>query len=217
MASDCWNRIGVRGDGSCPELQRHIHCRNCPVYSAAAQALLDRALPDVDLAELTIHFATPQSAEERATLSMVIFRIGAEWLALPTAIVKEVADIRPIHSIPHRRGGTILGVVNVRGELVVCVALDRLLNVDRPSTSRDTARAAHRRLLVLRRNEVRAVCPADEVHGVHRIHPAELQDLPATIERAASSHSKAIVPWRGHSVGLLNDESIFQTLKRSLS
>ncbi len=33
---DCWNRIGVRGDGSCPELKRHIHCRNCPVYSAAA-------------------------------------------------------------------------------------------------------------------------------------------------------------------------------------
>ena len=36
--NDCWNKIGVRGDGSCPELARHVHCRNCPVYSASAAA-----------------------------------------------------------------------------------------------------------------------------------------------------------------------------------
>jgi chemotaxis-related protein WspD len=28
---DCWNRIGVRGDGSCRELEQHIHCHNCSV------------------------------------------------------------------------------------------------------------------------------------------------------------------------------------------
>lgn len=33
---DCWNRIGVRGDGSCPRLAGYIHCRNCPVHDAAA-------------------------------------------------------------------------------------------------------------------------------------------------------------------------------------
>ena len=43
--NDCWNKIGVRGDGSCPELERHAHCRNCPVYSAAAAQLLDAELP----------------------------------------------------------------------------------------------------------------------------------------------------------------------------
>ncbi len=35
---DCWNRIGVRGDRSCPKLAEHIHCRNCPVHAAAASA-----------------------------------------------------------------------------------------------------------------------------------------------------------------------------------
>ena len=34
---DCWNRIGVHGDKSCPLLSEHIHCRNCAVYSAAAR------------------------------------------------------------------------------------------------------------------------------------------------------------------------------------
>ena len=34
--NDCWNKIGVRGDGSCPELKQHAHCRNCPVYASVA-------------------------------------------------------------------------------------------------------------------------------------------------------------------------------------
>ena len=38
---DCWNRIGVRGDQSCPLLIEHIHCRNCALYAAAAIRLLD--------------------------------------------------------------------------------------------------------------------------------------------------------------------------------
>ena len=36
IVNDCWNRIGVRGDRSCPELKQYVHCRNCPVYSAGA-------------------------------------------------------------------------------------------------------------------------------------------------------------------------------------
>ncbi len=39
---DCWNRIGIHGDKTCPLLADHIHCRNCAVYSAAATRLLDR-------------------------------------------------------------------------------------------------------------------------------------------------------------------------------
>ena len=35
VVSDCWNKIGVNGDGTCRELVKFIHCRNCPVYSSA--------------------------------------------------------------------------------------------------------------------------------------------------------------------------------------
>ena len=92
--NDCWNKIGVRGDGSCPELTRHVHCRNCPVYSAGAVAVLDRPAPNDYLAERTRHFAKPEQAKEAEIHSVVIFRIGAEWLALPTAVVSEVANLR---------------------------------------------------------------------------------------------------------------------------
>src|SRR3954471_24347257 len=48
---DCWNQIGTSGDGSCPELRTHVHCRNCPVFAAAARAFFDRPAPGGYLGE----------------------------------------------------------------------------------------------------------------------------------------------------------------------
>ena len=49
--SDCWHRIGVSGDRSCPELNAFIHCRNCPVFAAAARTFFDRPAPEGYLAD----------------------------------------------------------------------------------------------------------------------------------------------------------------------
>src|SRR5437588_4360 len=40
VIDDCWNRIGIGGDRTCPELAVHIHCRSCPVFSAAARRVV---------------------------------------------------------------------------------------------------------------------------------------------------------------------------------
>src|SRR3954454_6216435 len=56
----CWQNIGVYGEGSCRELQKFVHCRNCPVYSHAALRLLERPLPEHYRADWTAHFAKEQ-------------------------------------------------------------------------------------------------------------------------------------------------------------
>ena len=215
--ASCWNTIGVRGDRSCPELDVQVHCRNCPVYSGAAAALLDRPAP----AELTIdrtrHFGAPKAVDDRETQSVVIFRIGREWFALPTSVIAEVAERRVIHSLPHRRAGIVLGVVNVRGELLVCVSLGRLLGLESPSESTPGVhRTGHDRLLVVRRDGVRVVLPADEVSGFQRFHTSELKEVPTTVSKAATAHSKAVLSWSGRVVGLLDDHLLFRTLHRSV-
>ena len=213
--NDCWNKIGVRGDGSCPELARYVHCRNCPVYFAGAMALLDRPAPSDYLAEWTNHFAEPKQAKESATHSAMIFRIGAEWLALPTQVVSEVTNALTIHSLPHRRSGVVIGLANVRGELVVCASLAHVLAVG--AAAEIKPHTQHARLLVIRREGVRMVCPVDEVHGIHRFQSRELQEVPTTIVKAAASYSKAILSWDKHSVGLLDEERLFSMLKRSIA
>src|SRR5258705_8412442 len=100
---DCWNRIGVRGDGSCPELEKYAHCRNCPVQASVAADLLTSVRSGQYLAEWTSHVAQPKYLEERDTESALIFRVGLEWLALSTSVVQEVSDPKPGNSVPHRR------------------------------------------------------------------------------------------------------------------
>lgn len=215
---DCWNKIGVRGDGSCPELARYVHCRNCPVYFAGAVAMLDRPAPSDYLAEWTNHFAEPKQAQESETHSVVIFRIGTERLALPTQVVSEVTNARTIHSLPHRRSGVVIGLANVRGELVVCASLAHVLGVGPAAdANQNKLHIQHARLLVIRREDVRMVCPVDEVHGIQRFQSRELQEVPTTIVKAAASYSKAILSWDKHSVGLLDEERLFSMLKRSIA
>lgn len=218
VVNDCWNKIGGRGDSSCAELKKHIHCRNCPVYSVAAVDLLDTDLPPDHLARWTRHVAQEKSVAELDTHSVIIFRIDAEWLALPTTIFKEIASVRAIHAVPHRRNGMVLGLTNIRGELVICVSLRRILSLERTAeTQREIQRAADGRLLVMQREGSRAICPVDEVYGIQRFHPRESKEVPVTVAKATATYTKAVLAWQQKSVGLLDDQLLFHTLNRSLA
>ncbi|PRX34418.1 chemotaxis-related protein WspD [Paraburkholderia sp. BL18I3N2] len=215
---DCWNRIGVRGDSSCERLVEYVRCLNCPVFETAAAKLLERPIPLVDLSQHDVRArAQPQQNAQGASESFLVFRIGDEWLALPTPIFKRIVQTRPIHTLPHRQHRAVLGVVNVQGELLVCLSLAHLLGFETGANARDD-RARHDlpRFLVVSRAEEHAVFPVDQVDGVHRIATASFCAPPATLSHAAAAHTRAVAPWRGMSVGLLDADALFDTLNRSL-
>ena len=215
-ADACWQRIGVYGNGQCSELAKFVHCRNCPVYSAAAQRLLDRPLPPEYRQEWTRHYAKKANGARPVRTSVVVFRIDAEWLALSANVFQEVAERRPIHSLPHRRLGIVLGLVNVRGELLICVALNRLLGLEKVLPNRNSPQRCER-LLVASFKGARFVFPVDEVQGIHRFLAGELREVPATVAKAAQSYTQGIFLWRNKSVGLLEAGPLFSTLNRSLA
>lgn len=218
VINDCWNKIGVRGDSSCPELKKYIHCRNCPVHSVAAVDLLDTDLPADYLTRWTSHVAKEKALTEINTHSVVVFRIGDEWLALPTILFKEIASIGAIHSVPHRQNGVMLGLTNIRGELLVCVSLQELLGLQQSSKHKhDKHRATTERFMVIQREGSRVVCPVDEVHGIWRFHPREQMSVPATLSKAAATYTQALLPWQQKSVGLLDDQLLFYTVDRSIA
>jgi chemotaxis-related protein WspD len=213
-SDDCWKKIGVHGDGSCPELKQHIHCRNCPVYSAAGIRLLNRPLPPGHLREWTSHFANPERVEAAGAKTTFIFRVAGEWLSLPPPLFLEILEARPVHSLPHRRKGAVLGLVNVRGELLICVSLHALLGLEALKNGKQPAGGA--RLLVIGRRDGRFVFPADEVHGVHRYDPGALKKTPATVAKSTPVHTAGVLEWGDKSVGCLDEEALFSTFNRSL-
>jgi chemotaxis-related protein WspD len=222
---DCWNRIGVHGDRSCAELLRHIHCRNCPVFSAAARTLLDVPAPAGSGQIATEHFAQAEQGElgiaaSADTQSVIVFRLRAEWYAIRAAVCQEITDLRPIHSLPHRRDGAVLGVANVRGGLLVCISLTVILGVTAqpeaiPTQSR--RRAAVPRLLVARGTAGTVVFPVDEVHGMERFRARDLKVVPSTVAQAQATYTQALMPLGDRTVGLLDEQLLFYTVERALA
>lgn len=216
VVDDCWSRIGVTGDGSCPELEKYYHCRNCPVYAAAGAQLLERSVSQNYRREWALHFSRPKATLAPGAISVVLFRVGPEWLALPTSSFVEVAELRKIHSIPHRRKGTVLGLVNVRGELVVCLSLAKVLGLKHAAKT-DGERVVYERLLVANWESHRVVFPVDEVHGVHRFDPDQLREPPATLSKSGTSYTKGVLPWQGRLTICLDAELLFPALSESIA
>ena len=208
---DCWNRIGIRGDKSCGQLADHVHCRNCPVYAAAAKRILDRLPPQMEDVD------DGAAAGESANLStLLVFRVHREWLGLPTRALDEVAGIRRILSLPHRRDPAMLGVANVRGSLTVCVSLARLLGLEAPAGD-PRERPATARMLLLGGAGRAVVAPVDEVEGIHAVDLDRLEPLPATVEGASLKYSRGMARCGGRAVGVLDENLLMQALERSLA
>lgn len=217
---ECWREIGVRGDRSCPELDEHLHCRNCPTHAQIARKLLDRPLPPGYRDEWTQHFARHdgKAPEDEETGSVLIFRIGEEWLGLPAAICREIAEPRPIHSLPHRRSEAVRGIVNVRGELLICVSLPALLGIGGAAASRGAERIAVFPRLVVTGEDTRHVAfEADEVHGLHSYRAHERGAVPATVGRSAASVVETMIPWNGRAVGCLDAGLLLGLIDRSVA
>ncbi len=216
-AADCWNRIGVWGDRSCPELVKVVHCRNCPVFAAAGRRFLDGPSPEGYLEEWAERLALPIGEAATDVRSVLVFRLGDEWLALRVQVLVEVTTQRPIRRIP-RRAGLLAGLVNIRGELHLCVRLAQLLGIT--SGTRGQGTEAGRpgsdntaRLLVACGDSDRWVFPVDEVDQVYRFAQGELTEAPATLARSNSRLTRGVFVWRERPVGYLDDERLFQVLR----
>lgn len=217
---ECWREIGVNGNGSCPELDEYLHCRNCPTHAEIARKLLDRPLPPGYREAWTRHFAKrDEKAPESAEIdSVLIFRIGEEWLGLPAAICREIAEPRPVHSLPHRRSEAVRGIVNVRGELLICVSLPALLGIGGASASRGAGRiAVFPRLVVTGEEAGHVAFEVDEVHGLHAYRAHEREAVPATVGRSAASIVEAMIPWEGRAVGCLDAARLLDLIDRSIA
>lgn len=205
---DCWNRIGIHGDKSCPLLEEHIHCRNCSVYSAAATRLLDRyALQQDERDPVAAVVET-----DLKTRSLLMFRLGEEWLGLATRSLVEVAPMQAIHSLPHQRSRALLGVANVRGALVACLSLVELLDLDGNAAPAAGARIMPRMLIIAADGG-----PVDEVDGIHAIDERILDAASQSGNQASAKFTRGVLQLRGRSLRWLNEEQLLSAVTRSLT
>ncbi|WP_241292216.1 chemotaxis protein CheW [Burkholderia stabilis] len=218
---DCWNRIGTRGDRSCERLADCLRCLNCPVYAYHAAKLLERPLGEAEMADATRRmsaFGATRAHDDDgdAHHAALAFRVADEWLALPIGVLREIAGTRPIHSLPHRRNSAVRGVVNIRGTLRIAISIGALLGLDAGKGGNDSGDGRFTRLLVAAHQGDPVVFPVDEVEGVLRFGASDWVPVPATVGRASAGLSRGVLSWRGKSVGLLDDDRLFDAVTRSM-
>jgi chemotaxis-related protein WspD len=239
MTTQCWNQIGVEGDRSCPELLKVVHCRNCPVYTTAGRSLLERESPAdycTEWTELLSQTPTTVTSDrnslpqlQRATaeffnpISLVIFRLGVEWLALAAFTFQEVTVPCVVHTVPHRSNEILLGLVNIRGELLPCISLGNLLGLERPSSQGKSSHpqgeltpTVYARMVVVNIKGDLWVFWVDEIEGIHRCDRHLIEEVPAVVSKAPITYTKWIVNWRGKKVNYLDEEFLFSSLNRRI-
>jgi chemotaxis-related protein WspD len=236
---NCWKKIGIDGDRSCKELDRVIHCHNCPIYSQGGRQLFDRPPADEYVEEWTRSLAgegwqsesEPRSTEEQAPTvapeerdtaigatgvplpsRIAIFRLGGEWLALRAELLHEIATPRTIRTVPHRSDDLFLGLVNIRGELLPCVSLNAVLQLHSCEISDREGLAIYPRLVVVESDRGLWVFPVDEIYGIHRTCAVRLETTPAAIACASHSYTRAIVNWHDRKVNYLDDRLLFEAI-----
>ena len=193
-----------------------VHCRDCGIFSEALPRLLDRPLPETYRKEWAAHYARSKQLGRGTNSSAVILRIGQEWFGLPTHSVQEVSEPRPVHSIPHRPPGVLLGLTNIGGELMTCVSLGHLLRTNGLAAP-ERLRQGVGRMVVICLGQERYAFPAEEVQGVFRFHALDLRQPPVSGNRGAYGCTQGVLDFQGRNVGMLNAEYLFSALASHLS
>ena len=222
----CWNVIGVKGNRSCPDLSTYINCRNCPVHSTAGRNLLERSPLDNYRREWTELFAqttvedylNSDNLAIKNTVTVMIFRLQQEWLAISAEVFQQATPSNTIHTIPHRSNNILRGLVNIRGELHLCISLNNLLNLKVGDINNQSINpVVYSRMLLIQKTGKAWVFAVDEVYGIHRFDCDELRSSPKNMVQIHETFSKGFFQWKEHSVSYLDDELLFTVLDNKVS
>lgn len=215
----CWHSIGVWGKEvpRCPRLVEFIHCQNCDFFHTASLKAYERALPEDYRLEWTEVLASNKEGVVSGTKSVIVFRIGDEWVAIATSLCKEISRMMQIHRLPHNKSQTLKGVVNNGGEIRICFSLGNLLGIAKASQIfGEGFNAVYARMIVMEISGRRYVFPVSEIGGLHHFRESDRSPLPNTVLASSASYMNGVIKWNDKSVGCLDEALLASQLERSI-
>jgi chemotaxis-related protein WspD len=217
--ANCWSKIGVWGSElpRCPKLDEFIHCHNCDVFHAASLTAYERAIPDDYRLEWTEVLAGDKGTVVTDARTVVVFRIGDEWVAISTSMCKEISRMMKIHRLPHNKSNVLKGVVNNGGEIRICFSLGNLLGIAKAEQIFGAEfHAVYARMIVMDVAGQSYVFPVSEIKGLLQYREADRAPLPETISASSASYMNGVIKWDGTIIGCLDEELLTAQLERSI-
>ncbi|MEL6553423.1 MAG: chemotaxis protein CheW [Cyanobacteria bacterium J06621_11] len=214
----------------------------CALSESSSSRLLQRLSPldyrEAQTAQLAAPLPNTRSSERMAVL---IFRLCQEWFALPASLCRQVLAPIPAHTLPHRSNSTLIGVVNVSGQMLLKVSLFALLGglsdvpIESSQSGKEIAQSkrsgeaalssrleAYARMVVLEKAGAEGstevwVFEVDELEGIGAV-ALDCLELPAAVPvnsaQVSSTYTRRIFLWQGIPVNLLDDDRLFEALRQ---
>ncbi|MEO5344275.1 MAG: chemotaxis protein CheW [Gammaproteobacteria bacterium SHHR-1] len=139
---------------------------------------------------------------DEAQIKLVIFRLGSEYFALRGQQVREILPAGEIFYVPGCPD-SLIGVINLRGDVESVVQLDRLLQRGSASGARSGGF-----ILLTQASAMRTGLLVDQVEDVIDLAESALQPALDTLPSPLDQWVDAALPWRGQAIPCLDAERL---------
>jgi len=183
---------------------------------AALGSLFDKPFPEGYGEKWTETLKAAPQEEKGFRLSVLIFRIRSEWLALPTSSIRIITGPSFIHKVPYKTSELFMGLKNVEGELRIVISLPTILGFQKEeevAVSSDDQKHYPRDLYFGKDNQD-YVFSVDEVDDIASIRSEVLQK-PSNFSKSFVNFTKALFSYKNQTVGLLDEQSLLDYLKQN--
>ena len=148
-----------------------------------------------------------ETAKEEVTdqISLLLFRIADEWYCVRVGDVREILqeyDVTPVPCVPDY----ILGVVNVRGEIISITDAARIMGIGSVQTSDGAVPSA----IVISDEEVVTALLVDEIGDISAVPNGAIEPPISIIDRTQAEFISGSVYIDGAMVGLISIERVLE-------
>jgi purine-binding chemotaxis protein CheW len=149
----------------------------------------------------------PEEDHTAELLSLLLFRIGEEWYAVRLTAVREIFqeyDVTTIPCVP----GYILGVVNVRGEILSVTDPAKIMGIGQVTSPDGVVAPA----IVVAEEDLATALVVEEVGDITEVAYDALEPPVSIIDRSQAEFIEGSVFVNGMMVGLINVERILEPI-----
>lgn len=208
-----WGNVVPR----CPRLEELVHCQNCDVFHAASLSAYERAIPADYRQDWTEEIARSKETAVTDARTVIVFRIGDEWVAIATGLCSGISRMTKIHRLPHNKSHVLKGVVNSGGEIRICFSLGGLLGIAKAEkVFADGFNSAYARMIVMNVEGRNYVFPVSEIKGLLQYRESDRAPLPDTVLASSASYMNGVIKWGDLTVGCLDESLLAAQLERSI-
>jgi chemotaxis-related protein WspD len=188
-------------------------------HASAILRLLDKPIGPEELDAGVALAARPLDPRHGQSVRLLVFRIGEESAALPAQQLRRVTPLARPSPIPHRSSLVLRGICNIRGEIVLCADLHRLLGLPArvEAAASQAAAADQRRMIVVGPADNSWAFEVDALLGVENVNPASFRAPPVTVEYALGDFTMGVTEIGGRCVTILDGERLLAGFKAGLA